>query len=39
MDFVDRFRRGDIFFPDAESFLGSDYPRILNKAEGVAGSG
>ncbi len=35
MDFIDRFRGGDIFFPDAESFLGPGKARILDKPKAL----
>jgi hypothetical protein len=38
VNFIDRFRGGDIFFPDAESFRGPDYTGILDKPESVARS-
>src|SRR5438034_7114947 len=39
MNLIDCCRGGDIVFPDAESFLGSDYTGILDKPESIAGSG
>lgn len=39
MDIINCFRGRDMFFPDAESFLGPDYTGILDKPESIAGSG
>jgi hypothetical protein len=37
VDLIDCFRGGDIVFPDAESFRGSDCTGIFDKPEGIAG--
>ena len=39
MDLIDRFGGGDIVFPDADGFCGSDCTRILDKPEGITASG
>ena len=38
MDLKDRFRGGDIVFPDAESFIGPGYTGVFDKSESIAGS-
>ncbi len=39
MDLINRFRGGDIFFPDTEGFLGSGRTGIFDEPEGIAASG